>query len=93
MLLVDDGLATGASMRAAVEAVRALRPARLVVAVPVAPPDTVGLLRADGAEVICPHTPAHFGGVGRFYDDFAQVTDDEVGRTLAAAQETGTDRG
>lgn len=85
VLLVDDGLATGASMRAAVEAVRALEPSRIVVAVPVAPPESVELLRNDGAEVICPLTPAYFGGVGRFYADFEQVTDAEVGRTLAAA--------
>ena len=83
--LVDDGLATGASMRAAVEAVRALSPARLVVAVPVAPPDTVRRFRDDGIEVVCPLTPRLFGGVGQFYEDFSQTTDDEVRAILATA--------
>jgi predicted phosphoribosyltransferase len=83
VVLVDDGLATGASMRAAVEAVRALSPARLVVAVPVAPPDTVRRFRDDGVEVVCPLTPRLFGGVGQFYEDFSQTTDEEVRAILA----------
>jgi putative phosphoribosyl transferase len=85
VVLVDDGLATGASMRAAVEAVRALGPARLVVAVPVAPPDTVERFRDAGVEVVCPLTPRLFGGVGQFYADFSQTTDDEVREILAAS--------
>lgn len=83
VVLVDDGLATGASMRAAVEAVRALSPARLVVAVPVAPPDTVRRFRDEGVEVVCPLTPRLFGGVGQFYEDFSQTTDEEVRAILA----------
>lgn len=85
VILVDDGLATGASMRAAVEAVRTQAPKRLVVAVPVAPPDTVHEFRAAGVEVICPLTPAMFGGVGQFYADFSQTTDAEVRAILAEA--------
>jgi putative phosphoribosyl transferase len=84
VVLVDDGLATGASMRAAVEAVRASAPSRLVVAVPVAPPDTVERFREAGVEVVCPLTPRLFGGVGQFYADFSQTTDDEVREILAA---------
>jgi predicted phosphoribosyltransferase len=83
VVLVDDGLATGATMRAAAEAVRAQSPARLVVAVPVAPPDTVARFRAEGVEVVCPLTPRLFGGVGQFYGDFSQTTDDEVRAILA----------
>jgi putative phosphoribosyl transferase len=83
VVLVDDGLATGATMRAAVEAVRAQSPTRLVVAVPVAPPDTVARFKAEGVEVLCPLTPRLFGGVGQFYGDFSQTTDDEVRAILA----------
>ena len=85
VVLVDDGLATGATMRAAVEAVRAQSPARLVVAVPVAPPDTVARFSAEGVEVLCPLTPRLFGGVGQFYGDFSQTTDDEVRAILSTA--------
>ncbi|HEY8111720.1 MAG TPA: phosphoribosyltransferase family protein [Actinomycetes bacterium] len=85
VVLVDDGLATGATMRAAVEAVRAQSPARLVVAVPVAPPDTVARFSAEGVEVLCPLMPRLFGGVGQFYGDFSQTTDDEVRAILSTA--------
>jgi putative phosphoribosyl transferase len=85
VVLVDDGLATGATMRAAVEAVRAQSPTRLVVAVPVAPPDTVARFQAEGVEVLCPLTPRLFGGVGQFYGDFSQTTDDEVRAILTTA--------
>jgi len=85
VVLVDDGLATGATMRAAVEAVRAQSPTRLVVAVPVAPPDTVARFKTEGVEVLCPLTPRLFGGVGQFYGDFSQTTDDEVRAILATA--------
>jgi len=83
VVLVDDGLATGASMRAAVSAVAVRHPARIVVAVPVAAPDACALLEKQGAEVVCPLTPRWFGGVGRFYRDFAQTGDEEVRRLLA----------
>jgi putative phosphoribosyl transferase len=82
VLLVDDGLATGASMRAAVRAVALQRPARIVVAVPVAAPDACDLLEKQGAEVVCPLRPRWFGGVGRFYRDFGQTSDEEVRRVL-----------
>jgi putative phosphoribosyl transferase len=78
VILVDDGLATGASMRAAVQAVQAQQPAEVVVAVPVAPRDTCAALAAMGVEVICPYVPSRFGGVGRFYLDFSQTRDSEV---------------
>lgn len=82
LIVVDDGLATGATMRAAVAALRRLEPARVVVAVPVAPPESVQALSADVDEVICPLTPKQFGGVGLWYEDFSQVTDDQVRETL-----------
>ena len=84
-VLVDDGLATGATMRAAIAATRIHKPARVVVAVPVAPPDTVEMLARDADEVVCPATPEPFDSVGRWYHDFAQVTDNEIRQLLAKA--------
>lgn len=78
VLLVDDGLATGSTMRVAVEAVRRQKPARVVVAVPVAPSDTVRALEKLADEVICPATPEPFQAVGQWYEDFTQVSDEEV---------------
>lgn len=78
IVVIDDGLATGASMVAAVRALRQHRPTRVVAAVPVAPPETCRQLAAEVDHVVCLHTPAQFGGVGAWYDDFAQVSDDEV---------------
>ena len=78
VILVDDGLATGTSMRVAVMAVRRHRPARVVVAVPVAAEETCGELRAEADEVVCPITPPNFYAVGMWYEDFNQTTDDEV---------------
>ena len=78
VILIDDGLATGATMQAAIAAIRQQRPAEIVVAVPVAPPDTVALLREQADAVICPATPELFLGVGRWYEDFTQITDAEV---------------
>ena len=77
-LVVDDGIATGATMRAALQALRAAAPARLVLAVPVAPPDTLALLRAEADEVVCLAAPAPFGAIGCFYADFHQIPDAEV---------------
>jgi predicted phosphoribosyltransferase len=77
-LVVDDGIATGATMRAALRAVRRREPSHLVLAVPVAPPETVDLLRREVDEVVCLATPSQFGAIGRFYTDFRQVEDDEV---------------
>jgi predicted phosphoribosyltransferase len=85
IVLVDDGLATGASMLAAVEALRRLGPERIVGAVPVAPPDTCAALAREVDQVICAATPEPFVGVGRWYDDFSPTSDEEVQRILAAA--------
>ena len=83
-ILVDDGLATGASMRAAVEALKQLGPAEVVVAVPVAAPETCDLLRPHVSDVVCAHTPVPFRAVGLWYDDFSQTSDDEVRSLLRA---------
>jgi putative phosphoribosyl transferase len=77
-ILVDDGIATGATMRAALRATRRRQPAAIVLAVPVAPPETIEELRPEADEVICLHTPAGFGGVGQFYANFEQVDDAPV---------------
>jgi len=87
-ILVDDGLATGASMRAAVEALRAGRPARIVVAVPTAAPQTCRGFRDEVDEVVCVATPQPFFGVGAWYQDFSQTTDAEVQGYLERAQST-----
>lgn len=78
VMLVDDGLATGASMRAAVTALRAREPAYLVVAVPVGAPETCAAFDAIADEVVCAVTPSRFVAVGLWYDDFGQTTDEEV---------------
>ena len=83
VILVDDGLATGASMFAAVRAVRAGMPAAVVVAVPVGSESTCRALRAEADAVFCACTPAAFSAVGQVYDDFRQTDDDEVRRLLA----------
>jgi putative phosphoribosyl transferase len=83
VVLVDDGLATGSTMRAAVEAVRAQNPGRLIVAVPVAPAQAVDALRAEVDAVVVVATPAHFHAVGQAYRDFSQTTDAEVRELLA----------
>jgi predicted phosphoribosyltransferase len=86
VILVDDGLATGSTMRAAVAALRAQDPARIVVAVPVAAPSTCEELRREVDEMVCLATPEPFMAVGRFYQDFSQTTDEEVRERLAAAR-------
>jgi predicted phosphoribosyltransferase len=85
VLLVDDGLATGASMEAAVQAVRSASPARIVVAVPVAPPDSVHRLKSQADEVLSLITPQRFSAVGAWYENFEQTTDEEVRRLLGQA--------
>jgi erythromycin esterase-like protein/predicted phosphoribosyltransferase len=85
VILVDDGLATGASMRAALLALRRLRPGRIVVAVPAAPSSTCQELRLEVDEVVCATTPSPFLAVGQAYWDFAQTTDEEVRELLRAA--------
>jgi putative phosphoribosyl transferase len=90
VILVDDGLATGASMRAAIRALRKQEPRKLIVAVPVAPPEACQALEPEVDEIVCVMTPRLFLGVGRWYEDFSQTTDEEVrgllGRTAAHAQ-------
>jgi putative phosphoribosyl transferase len=83
VLLVDDGLATGATMRAAVAAVRRLDPAEVVVAVPVGAAPTCALLARDADRVVCARMPEPFHAVGMWYDEFRQTTDDEVRSLLA----------
>ena len=83
VILVDDGLATGSTMRAAVLAIRRLRPARVVVAVPVGARETCEALRAIADEVVCALMPEPFSAVGLWYIDFSQTTDDEVRRLLS----------
>lgn len=78
VILVDDGIATGASMRAAIRALRHMNPARIVIAVPVAPAATCKQLQAEVDELVCLEMPEPFFGVGQFYDDFSQVSDEEV---------------
>jgi putative phosphoribosyl transferase len=82
VILVDDGLATGATMLAAVKALRQLGPARIVVAVPVASPDTCELLKDEVDEVVCAVTPEPFYAVGLWYRDFPQTSDEEVRELL-----------
>jgi putative phosphoribosyl transferase len=77
-IVVDDGIATGATMEAAVHAIRRANPKHLVLAVPVAPPDTIERLRPEVDEVVCLATPRLFGAIGSFYEDFPQLTDDQV---------------
>ena len=78
VIVVDDGLATGATMISALHALRAKQPAKLVCAVPVAPADTLQKIRAYADEVVCLDTPMFFQAVGQFYADFPQVDDTEV---------------
>jgi putative phosphoribosyl transferase len=84
-IVVDDGIATGTTMRAALKALRRRRPARLVLAVPVAPSDTVAALRAEVDEIVCLEQPFPFHAIGLHYVDFHQVDDDEVLAALDTA--------
>jgi predicted phosphoribosyltransferase len=85
VMLVDDGLATGSTMRAAVAALRLLAPARIVVAVPVGAPSTCAELKDAADETVCVHTPEPLYAVGLWYRDFAQTSEDEVRDLLAQA--------
>ena len=87
VILVDDGLATGSTMLAAVRAVRAQQPARIVVAVPTAAAETCAQLRSEADEVVCATTPEPFRAVGMWYDDFSQTSDEEVRELLARAEQ------
>lgn len=86
VILIDDGLATGASMEAAILALRAQEPARIVVAVPVGARETCDRLSHVADEVVCVDMPEPFYAVGAWYDDFSQMTDDEVVMHLASAR-------
>jgi putative phosphoribosyl transferase len=83
VIVVDDGAATGATMLAAIAAVRPQRPSELIVALPVAPPETCGRLNSAADRVVCLLQPAQFFGLGDWYEDFEQVTDEEVRDLLA----------
>ena len=85
VILVDDGLATGATMRAAIAALKEQGPAQIVVAVPTAAPQTCESMRHEVDEVVCAITPEPFYAVGLWYDDFAQTTDEEVRALLERA--------
>jgi predicted phosphoribosyltransferase len=82
IIVVDDGIATGATTRAALKAIRNRKPKELVLAVPVAPPDTIVRLRGEVDALICLETPESFGAIGYFYRDFRQVSDEEVVQIL-----------
>jgi putative phosphoribosyl transferase len=88
VILIDDGLATGSTMRAAVAALRQERPVRIIVAVPTAPYETCEELRAIVDEMVCLVTPEPFYAVGLWYDDFSQTTDEEVRELLERAAST-----
>ena len=93
VILVDDGLATGATMRAAVKALRERAVAKIVMAVPVGPPDTCEELAHEADEAICLSTPSFFQAVGQYYEDFSQTSDDDVRQLLIrAAQESSGEK-
>jgi len=85
VILIDDGLATGATMRAAVKALRQRGAAKIVVAVPVGPPDTCKEFEDEADEVVCARAPEFFQAVGQYYEDFSQTSDEEVRELLARA--------
>ena len=82
-IVVDDGIATGATMRAALQATRQRDPKTLVLAIPVAPTDTLAALRVEADEIVCLEHHASFGALGSYYADFSQITDEEVVELLA----------
>jgi predicted phosphoribosyltransferase len=86
VIVVDDGLATGSTMRVAVQALRKMDPARIVVAVPVAAASTYASFRAEGVEIVCLRTPEPFHAVGLWYEDFSQTEDEEVHELLRRAR-------
>jgi putative phosphoribosyl transferase len=85
VILVDDGIATGSSLRAAIHALREMKPAGIVIATPVAPQGTLSRLRHEVDELVCAEMPEPFYGVGQFYRDFSQVSDEEVNELLDRA--------
>ena len=93
VIVTDDGIATGASMRAVLLALRRRNPARLILAVPVAPSDSIAGLRTEADEIVCLTTPAEFGAISLFYEDFHQVEDAEVVACLDRAAKAEAARG
>ena len=85
IIIVDDGIATGNTIIASIKMMRNKEPKKIVVAVPVAPPDTARKIKALADDFICLHTPVEFFGVGQFYEDFSEVTDEEVIQYLKEA--------
>src|SRR5438046_7890920 len=92
VILVDDGLATGATMRAAVKALRQRGAAKIVVAVPVGPPDTCREIEREADETICLSTPPFFQAVGQYYEDFSQTSDEHVRELLSQATQDISER-
>ncbi|MWA08439.1 phosphoribosyltransferase [Streptomyces sp. BA2] len=91
VIVVDDGLATGATARAALRHLRSLEPARLILAVPVCAPETAAGMRSEGDDIVCLQQPPDFGAVGLWYEDFEQVSDDEVIKALNEHRATTPD--
>lgn len=87
IILIDDGLATGSTMRAAVAAVRMQQPTHIIVAVPIAAPSTYEEFQAEGIDIVCVFTPEPFQAVGLWYETFSQTTDEEIQELLARAAE------
>jgi putative phosphoribosyl transferase len=87
VIVVDDGIATGSSMRAGIRALRQLQPKKIVMAVPVAPLRTCNVLKSEVDELVCVETPPLFHAIGQFYEDFSQVSDEEVLALLDLAQQ------
>src|SRR5436190_9695131 len=92
VILIDDGLATGATMRAAVKALRQRGAAKIVVAVPVGPPDTCREIEQEADETICLSTPPFFQAVGQYYEDFSQTSDEDVRELLTQAAQDVSER-
>jgi putative phosphoribosyl transferase len=87
VILVDDGIATGSSVRAAIQALKQLNPAKIVIGVPVAPLTTCNRLKREVDELVCVNTPKYFYAIGQFYADFSQVSDHEVTELLQKASQ------
>ncbi|MCW3996339.1 MAG: phosphoribosyltransferase [Candidatus Bathyarchaeota archaeon] len=92
VILVDDGIATGSTMKAALLSVRNKGAASVIVAVPVGPPSTIRELKKQADRVICPYTPEYFQAIGQFYDDFSQVSDEEVIQLLKQSRQNVTQK-
>jgi len=91
VILVDDGIATGGTVRAAIRAVRGLRPSRIVLAIPVAPSETVEILRGEVDELVCPQTPSPFQAISQWYAEFDQVSDQSVVELLRKSRSRTSD--